>query len=260
MVLVSGGEFKMGTDLVDLENHALSVGLPKPWYADEFPERKVYLKDFYIDQYEVTNEQYYIFCQATDRKPPRTWGGLKYPDGRDEYPVSHVNFFDASAYADWAGKRLPTEAEWEKAARGPDNYIYPWGNEFDPNGANISTSRKTKSGRGLKPVGSFPGGVSYYGVYDMVGNLWEWVWDYYRPYPGSTFPSGDFDKKMLVVRGLSYLSVGHFPADEYMKVVSLKARASFRERLSPFAREKDVGFRCVKEKPVWYEKFFGRPT
>ncbi|SVD67835.1 uncharacterized protein METZ01_LOCUS420689, partial [marine metagenome] len=92
MVLVSGGEFKMGTDLVDLENHALSVGLPKPWYADEFPERKVYLKDFYIDQYEVTNRQYYIFCQATDRKPPRTWGGLKYPDGRDEYPVSHVNF------------------------------------------------------------------------------------------------------------------------------------------------------------------------
>ncbi len=260
MVLVPGGEFRMGTDKTDQVGHALKLGLTKPWYADESPAFKLYLKDFYIDKYEVTNLQYYIFCQATDHKPPRAWDGPRFPEGTENYPVSHVNFFDAAAYAEWAGKRLPSEAEWEKAARGPDHYIYPWGNEFDFLAANVSPSTKNKRGHGLKPVGSFPLGVSFYGTYDMVGNLWEWVWDYYLPYPNNTYPWNEEEEKLVVVRGMSYLGVGHFPKEEYKKVVALKSRASYREGLNPYARKSDVGFRCAKDKLTVYEKLFGKPS
>jgi len=258
MVLVPSGNFIMGTDEIDTEQHAIRMGLDKPWYSDESPALELYLNDFYIDKYEVTRLQYYIFCQATDHKPPPNWGGEKFPDGTANHPVSHVSFYDANAYAAWAGKRLPTEAEWEKAARGPDHYIYPWGNEFEFSAANVSPSAKKKQGRGLKPVRSFPQGVSFYGAYDMVGNLWEWVWDYYLPYPNNTHEWNQKDKQLLVVRGMSYLGVGHFPKEEYEKVVALKSRASYRERLNPLSRKKDVGFRCAKDKRTLYEKFFGK--
>ncbi len=260
MVLVDSGEFTMGSGETDRQNHALSLGLIKPWYADESPERRVYLKGFYIDKFEVTNRKYYIFCQAADHKPPRTWGGLKYPEGEDDLPVSHVNFYDAAAYAEWAGKRLPSEAEWEKAARGPLGNIYPWGNKFILSVAHVSASGKTRPDDGPRPVGSFPQGASPYGAMDMVGNLWEWVWDYYRPYPGSQYPSENYNKKLMVVRGLSYVGVGHFPKKEYQKVVALKARASYRETLSPFARKKDVGFRCMKEIPSLFDRLSGRTS
>ncbi|MCH7622506.1 MAG: formylglycine-generating enzyme family protein [Nitrospinae bacterium] len=254
MVLIPSGEFTMGTDAVDKKKHALSIGLAKPWFADESPERRVDVQDFYIDKYEVTNRQYYIFCQATDHKPPRLWGGQKYPEGDGNLPVTHVSFFDASAYALWVGKRLPTEAEWEKAARGPKGNIFPWGNNFNWDAANISHSSKKRVGHQLKPVGSFPEGASPYGVHDMIGNAWEWVWEYYLPYPNSEYESKDFGKKYVVVRGLSYLGVGHFPKKSYKKVVTLKARASYRERLNPFVRKKDVGFRCAKDKPPLFKK------
>ena len=258
MVLVPGGNSTMGSDKVDTDQHALRVGLNKPWYADESPSLKIYLKGFYIDKYEVTRLQYYIFCQATDYKPPRIWGGEKFPDGTGNHPVSHVSFYDAAAYAEWTGKRLPTEAEWEKTARGPDHYIYPWGNEFEFSSANVSPSAKKKQGRGLKPVGSFPQGVSFYGTYDMIGNVWEWVWDYYLPYPSSTHEWKEKEKKQLVVRGMSYLGVGHFPKEEYKTVVALKSRANYREHINPLLKKKDVGFRCAKDKLTLYEKFFGK--
>ncbi len=254
MVLVSSGTFKMGTNEIDKDNHALSLGMQKPWFADETPEHLVFLPDFYIDKYEVTNQQYYIFCQATDHNPPPIWGGMKYPEGAEDYPVSQVNFYDASAYAEWVGKRLPTEAEWEKAARGPDNFIYPWGNEFDPAAANVNLATKS---HGPKPVGSFPQGVSFYGTHDMIGNVWEWVWDYYAPYPNSTYKSPDYDKKYVVVRGMSYLGIGHFPKDEYKKAVVLMSRATYRGRLDPLSWKTDVGFRCVKDAVSIFQQFFG---
>ncbi len=93
----------------------------------------------------------------------------------------------------------------------------------------------------------------------MIGNAWEWVWEYYRAYSGSEYESEDFGKKYVVVRGLSYQGVGHFPMKEYKKVVALMARASYRQKMNPFVREKDVGFRCVKEKPPLWKKLFVPP-
>ncbi len=257
MVLVPGGYFSMGSDEKDTEGHALSMGLSKPWYADESPQRRFNLDDFFIDRYEVTNKQFYIFSQATDHPPPPTWQGMRYPEGQDDFPVHGVSYFDAASYAEWAGKRLPTEAEWEKAARGENPITYPWGNVFDGNRANLSLSPRSKTGRGLMPVGSFPEGASPYGVEDMIGNVWEWVNDYYRSYPKSTYESKYFDGKHVVVRGMSYLGVGHFPKKEYVKVVALKARAAYREKLNPAARRLDVGFRCAKSRKTFYETYFG---
>ncbi|MZG30874.1 MAG: formylglycine-generating enzyme family protein [Nitrospinae bacterium] len=257
MILIPSGEFTIGSSEIDEENHALSLGLNKPWFADETPERRIDIPDFYIDRYEVTNQQYFIFCQATDHKPPRYWKGQKYPEGMDRMPVTQVSYFDASAYAKWAGKRLPNELEWEKAARGRAGFVYPWGDDFIPGIANLSLSPRTKTGQGLKPVGSFPKSASPYGVQDMIGNVWEWVWEYYQPYPDSEFKSPAYEKKHIVVRGMSYMGVGHFSKKDFLKVVSLKARASYREHLSPLARQADVGFRCAKDRPPFMERVFG---
>ena len=153
MVYIPSGEFTIGTNEEDSKNHALSLGLDKPWYADESPERRIDIPGFYIDRYEVTNLQYYIFCQATDHKSPRNWRGQKFHEGEDSFPVTHVSFFDAAAFAKWAGKRLPTEMEWEKAARGRAGFIYPWGDDFKIGIANLATSPRNKTGRGLMPVG-----------------------------------------------------------------------------------------------------------
>jgi formylglycine-generating enzyme required for sulfatase activity len=257
MVLVPAGYFSMGSDETDTEGHALTMGLAKPWYADESPQQRFELDDFFIDRYEVTNKQFYIFSQATDHPPPPTWRGQRYPEGQDDFPVHGVSYFDAAVYAKWVGKRLPTEPEWEKAARGEHPIHYPWGDQFDGNKANLSLSPRSKTGRGLMPVGSFPEGASPYGAEDMIGNVWEWVNDYYKPYPGSTYKSKAFDGKHVVVRGMSYLGVGHFPKKEYGKVVALKARVAFREKLNPAAKRLDVGFRCAKDRKTFYETYFG---
>ncbi|MCA9484502.1 MAG: SUMF1/EgtB/PvdO family nonheme iron enzyme [Nitrospina sp.] len=257
MVLVPAGYFSMGSDEEDTGGHALSLGLDKPWYADETPQRRLHLDDFFIDRYEVTNKEYYIFTQATDRKPPRTWKGPRYPEGEDQFPVHGVSFYDAAAYAEWVGKRLPSEAEWEKAARGETPRRYPWGDQFDFNRANVSPSPRQKTGRGLKPVGSFPGGASPYGAEDMIGNVWEWVHDYYEPYPENTWHSKEYEEKKVVVRGMSYLGVGHFSKKDYVRVVAMKSRTAFREKLHPVIRRIDVGFRCARDRKGFFETYFG---
>ncbi|HLB94844.1 MAG TPA: SUMF1/EgtB/PvdO family nonheme iron enzyme, partial [Nitrospiria bacterium] len=138
MVTVPGGEFMMGTDEMDTEDKATEYGITKPWFMDEHPAHRVNLPTFYIDRHEVTNAQFRPFVQQTGRRPPPDWEGGHYPKGKDHHPVVHVTWEDARAYCQWAGKHLPTEAEWEKAARGKDGRRYPWGNEFDGAKANVN--------------------------------------------------------------------------------------------------------------------------
>src|SRR3990172_2754402 len=171
MVLVPASEFIMGSDDVDAEQIAEQLGINKPWFEDEHPAHKVPLNAFFIDQYEVTHGQYQQFIEKTGYSAPLYWKGGKFPEGQGSFPVM-VGWADAKAYCEWAGKRLPTEAEWEKAARGTDGRKYPWGNEFDPARANVGEAQP-----GPVRVGNYPTGKSPYGAYNMIGNVWEWTSD-----------------------------------------------------------------------------------
>lgn len=182
MVLVPAGPFRMGSEDGD---------------EDERPLHVVDLPAFYIDRYPVTNGRFVQFLRSAGFHPrdPRafyvagqaesglSWDGSTWQviPGREDYPVNGVSYYGAEAYARWAGRRLPTEAEWEKAARGTDARAYPWGNEWDPRRANGDGA--ADGFPGLAPVGAMPGGASPYGAEDMGGTLWEWVASRYRPYP-----------------------------------------------------------------------------
>jgi formylglycine-generating enzyme required for sulfatase activity len=246
MVLVPAGDFMMGTDEADQDDEALSFGLPQPWYEDEHPLHKVNLPGFYIDRYEVTRTRYAKFIKATELPPPPEWAEGTYPSGTDNLPVVYVSWFEAAAYCQWAGKRLPTEEEWEKAARGPRGRKYPWGDTFKPDFANIADGSKM-SGSPVS-VGRYESGKSPYGVYDMIGNVWEWVDGWYGPYAGNQAKNENFGKNLRVMRGLSFMAVGHYPPAAYLRVSSIVARAAFRSYDVPGARLPDVGFRCAKSK------------
>jgi formylglycine-generating enzyme required for sulfatase activity len=164
MVLVPAGEFKMGSDPSD-----------KWAESDEGPQRIVNLPAFLIDQLEVSTLDYKRFIDATGWPAPPTWHDRTYKEGADFIPVTDVTWWDATAYAAWVGKRLPTEAEWEKAARGTDGRRFPWGNSFSADLAN--------DGPTPLPVGSKSLGASPYGALDMSGNVGEWTASVYMPYP-----------------------------------------------------------------------------
>jgi formylglycine-generating enzyme required for sulfatase activity len=142
---------------------------------DEKPVHRVYLDAFYIDKYEVTNALYGRFMRATGHKEPKLWNNKEF--SVPNKPVVGVSWYDAKNYCEWAGKRLPTEAEWEKAARGTDGRIWPWENQWDAGKAN--TSEKDDGYQYTAPVGNFEEGKSPYDAYDMVGNVREWVADWY---------------------------------------------------------------------------------
>ncbi len=178
MVYIPGGEFSMGSD----EGN-----------ENESPRHKVCLDAFYIDRYPVTNEDYKRFVDATGYPVPCyevEWADVgEYnwdpetrtpPKGKEKHPVVLVTWQDAQVYATWAGKRLPTEAEWERAARGADGRRWPWGNDFVEGRSNT----KETEINGTTPVGQYsPDGDSPGGVGDMTGNVWEWTASLFRPYP-----------------------------------------------------------------------------
>ena len=218
MVYVPAGEFLMGSIEADRD-------------IAEKPRHRVYLDAYYIYKTEVTVEQYRKFCQATGRVTPAMpeWGW------QDIHPIVNVSRVDAGNYAQWAGAALPTEAEWEKAARGMDGRIYPWGNKWD-NGKCVDNGDSTK------PVGSFPAGASPYGCLDMAGNVAEWCADwydenYYRSSPIRN-PTGPATGKIGVLRG-GFWS-GSSPSG---------FRAAYRCWSFPASKFNNVGFRCVVHSP-----------
>jgi formylglycine-generating enzyme required for sulfatase activity len=234
MVFIPSGEFIMGSEEQDIEALGKEFGLRTGrLYDDEKPLRKVYLKGFYIDKYEVTNIQYKAFIDALTLPAPYGWEKRMYPDGRGDHPVVNVSWFDAHLYCTWAGKRLPTETEWEKAARGPGGNRYAWGNEYDEKKGNIGT-------HATAPVGSYKEDKSPYGVYDMAGNVMEWVDDWYGPYPGNTIPSKDYGEHYRVLRGGTAGIEGHYVLG------SIFSRASARHYYIPTEGGDDAGFRCAK--------------
>jgi formylglycine-generating enzyme required for sulfatase activity len=173
--------------------------------GNDGPQQLVYLDAYAMDRYEVTNIQYLRFLLETGRKAPSYWEEGKYPAGQADHPVVGISWEAANAYCAWAGKRLPTEAEWEKACRGPDGNLYPWGNRWNARLANVGDPKtplppEKQDGSptawayawellqtipetnqlGLRPVGLYPAGASYYGIMDLAGNASEWVFDWYN--------------------------------------------------------------------------------
>ncbi len=247
MALVPAGEFRRGSD----------TG-PDP----ERPQRAIALRAFYIDKYEVTNDQYRKFAAATGRPEPqgfgfdgnrrvtdfRPWRDSRF--NKPDQPVVCVSWEDAAAYAAWAGKRLPTEAEWEKAARGPLALGFPWGNDgplrggaylanYDPSSTVEGASADADGYELTAPVGRFRDGRSPYEAFDMAGNVAEWCADWYDPnfYFRSPLsdPQGPAEGKFRVIRGGSWGSVEG------------DIRCAARSGGAPDFRHWYIGFRCVKD-------------
>ena len=240
-VEIPAGEFIMGTNYERAD-------------AQDQPEHKVNLPGFFIDKYPVTNVQYARFVVESKHRPPLDWQNGKIPDNKFLHPVTMVSWYDAKAYCEAYGKRLPSEAEWEKAARGSNGNRWPWGNNMDPSRVNTyynvgSTTEVTK----------YLSGTSSYGVFDLAGNVSEWTASDFGPYSGSNAPSNVFQPKKVVAQSTK---------DKSMKVADLvplqgatyKVRRGGSWKSDPFATSAYhrnfslpnyasdfFGFRCVRD-------------
>ena len=234
MALIPEGEFIMGTD---------------DRLRDERPTYVVYTDSFYIDRFEVTNADYSRFVRDTGHRPPDHWpddwsdhlpvhfkeGGAS--EGKENHPVVYVDWSDANAYCAWAGKRLPREVEWEKAARGTDGRVYPWGSDWDLEKSN-NPYKGADGAEGTMPVGSFEEGKSPYGLYDMSGNVWEWVDEFYLPHPGSDYVSPEFGTKHRLLKGGSWWDCMFFGC-------GISAPVYNRAFFDATTKNDSMGFRCA---------------
>ena len=271
MVLIPATQFLMGTNASELDAivtalSQYSVGRPiqRYWFDDETPQHNILLDAYYIDKYEVTNAQYRKFMEATGYPEPAYWRDARFNDSSQ--PVVGVSWDDAMAYAQWAAKRLPTEAEWEHAARGGlVEQRYPWGDRWPPppnagNFRDASIEGYTDGYSYTSPVGNFnPNG---YGLYDMVGNVAEWCLDaysetYYDASPKQNplnIPKQDV-RVLRVVRGGGWSGT------------AIQLRCAYRARDIPSNKYNLVGFRCVlpagrkvKRTPQSFEKDASKET
>jgi formylglycine-generating enzyme required for sulfatase activity len=217
MVWVSAGEFLMGSDD----------------YPKEMPLHRVHLDGFWMYKTPVTVAQYRSFCDETRRTMPSEAGWR----WRDDHPMVRVSWHDAQAYAHWAGVRLPTEAEWEKAARGTDGRKYPWGNRWDASRLQCSMD-DWGDARGTAPAGAYPKGASPCGALDMAGNVWEWTADWYElgyyAHAPKRDPKGPLTGTRRVLRGGCWYLRG---SDVF--------RAAYRSHEDPYGKRNYYGFRCA---------------
>ncbi len=256
MVHIPAGSFSMGNEHGRL---------------DERPLHQVALDSYAIDRYEVTNAQYQRYLADTGRPSPPYWEGLQFPQAQGDAPVVGVSWEDANAYCAWAGKRLPTEAEWENACRGPDNRLFPWGNAWEPARANLDPTPGVfnptaqvnpgldpwplgwdmlrnrpadSTAQGLRPVGSFLDGASPFMVMDMAGNASEWVADWYNAagyqgLPGQN-PLNQVPTLGHVLRGSAWFDpLGNLGSE--MELSRCSARSSSQDQADP-----RIGFRCAR--------------
>lgn len=220
MVEIPAGSFTLGNDNSD---------------PNEAPAQEMDLPDFKIDTFEVTNADFAAFVETTQyvtyreqEGSPQNWHWA-YAEGKDNHPVVFVTFDDAQAFCGWAGKRLPTEFEWEKAARGPEGFLYPGGNEYDPTMLN----GKDSGLRGTTAVGSYqPNG---YGLFDMAGNVKEWVDSPYGAYPGSDYQDSHYSPEHRAIRGGGWFDEAEFVLSTNRNGGDPKITAN-----------DDIGFRCAR--------------
>jgi len=223
MVEIPAGPFTMGTDSGDPEDG---------------PAHEVDLPAFEIDRFEVTNAEFTAFVEATGYVTDAENAGKKswrdeVAGGKENHPVTRVNWNDAAAFCEWLGKRLPSEAEWEKAARGEDGRSFPWGNDWDPARANV----KATGLRDTASVGSFGAGASPYAAEDMVGNVWEWTADWYQAYPGNSAGDPYYGEQCRVTRGGGWF-------DEEPQATTYNRNCGVPDTTS----SDELGFRCVRSK------------
>ncbi len=272
-VYIPAGEFLMGSTEADIDQVIEECPhCRRDWFTNEMPQHEVYLDAFWIDQTEVTNAMFARFVEETgyETEAEKAGGGIdlnllsrdwkmvaganwRHPHGPgsdiqrlDNHPVVQVNYDDAQAYCQWVGRRLPTEAEWEKAARGTDGRIYPWGNQSpagnllnfaDINGYSLTPDISQDDGYAFTaPVGSYPEGASPYGVLDMSGNAWERVADRYSTYPIDSQirnPTGPAEGDHVILKGGSWSRSAWY------------IRPTARLRYLKENRSSGQGFRCA---------------
>ena len=281
MVLVPAGTFIMGSEKQDEEGLQERFGFIEPLYRDEHPQHQRYLPAFYIDSYEVTNQQYKRYIKETGSTEPVQWTQNAYnvsqkrlasfqlpflrqvaadyfkldldtremnkqsllavmekeQQRRNSIPVVGVSWYAADKFCQWRNARLPTEAEWEKAARGTDGREFPSGNEWKMDITN--TGENVMDEEGVVAVGSFPLNSSPYGAYDMAGNVWEWTADWYQPYPDSDYASEKFGENFKVMRGGGG-GIGHYSLNIFF-------RTPLRGKSFPNEGSLDLGFRCARD-------------
>ncbi|MEK6590045.1 MAG: formylglycine-generating enzyme family protein [Nitrospinota bacterium] len=283
MVLIPKGLFLMGSTKEDIDTLlASNPNIEISRLDNEIPQREVYLSDYLIDTYPVTNAKYKKFIESGAYNQEALWSeaGWQYIsqknplgnkdldnilNGEPDCPVVNVSWYEAEAFAKWAGKRLPTEAEWEKAARGTDGRMYPWGNTFDKSLLNCSEAMIKKT----TPVTKYPQGQSVYGCFDMAGNVWEWTADWYdskyyshapdrdpqgptvaeeKPYFGrpenvgmSIYELEPSEAKNILLSASKVLRGGSWNGAGIVHV-----RCSNRDYDEPTFKNDTIGFRCAK--------------
>ena len=227
MVYVPAGEFVRGTNNSDSSDFNQRDNVPLN-SNDARPQHSSSTKAFFIDKTEVTNAQYKKFVDETGYAAPPHWKDGKFTDAEANFPVRFVNWYEATAFAKWAGKRLPTEAEWEKAARGTDGRTFPWGNDWRGD---------VTDGGGPVEVGKFPNGASPYGALDMTGNVLEWTASWFEAYPKAPTKQADFGQKLKVARGGNWYNTQGYGQTWYRSVNRPQSRVMW------------LGFRCAKDAP-----------